>query len=271
MHQPQDFWQVDGDLDQLAQLAQLEQSTEQGQLTQQGQPREVSEANDVIEATDPTNTHPADPIANTQPAYGPTHGPIHRQPHGQTARPSSKADQQPDQTARPPSTAQIVEALLFVGGTPLTAQRACEIVRGLTVEQFRHIIDDLNRLFRRQNRPYTIQSTDQGWVMVLRRRYARLRERLNGSPRAIRLTGAAMDVLAIVAYRQPISKRDVDTMRGQESGAVLRNLVRLGLIGVSSRGDSNRETSYHTTKRFLEVFGLKKLADLPQIGDFSRL
>jgi segregation and condensation protein B len=161
--------------------------------------------------------------------------------------------------------------LLFVGVTPLTAERACEVIRGLDPEQFRRIIDQLNRVFRRQNRPYTIQATEKGWVLVLRNPYRRLRERLVGSPRAVRLSGPAMDVLAIVAYRQPINKRDIDTLRGQESGAVLRSLVRLGVVSVGQRGDGSSELCYRTTQRFLEVFGLRKLSDLPQSDDFSRL
>ena len=173
--------------------------------------------------------------------------------------------------AAPPPLPRIVEALLFVGGPPLTAARACEAVRGLTPAGFAPILDGLNRDYRRQGRPYRIQPRDQGFELALRPRFRGVLDRLYGSMREARLSPTALDVLALVAYRQPASKNEIDSLRGGESGTALRQLVRLGLVAVQ-RGDAAQpEASYRTTPRFLSVFHLRSLDDLPRTQDLHRL
>ena len=94
-----------------------------------------------------------------------------------------------DITIQNDASLRIVEAMLFVGGAPLTAVRACEVVRGLTPEEFQQTIDTLNRHYRTQGRPYTIQLQEQGYILLLRPRYAGVRERLSGGPREARQQG----------------------------------------------------------------------------------
>lgn len=178
----------------------------------------------------------------------------------------------PPPAATPPSHVRILEALLFVGGAPLTAARACEIVRDLTPAQFTQTLDQLNRDYRRQGRPYLIQAQGSGYVLVLRPRYQAVREKLYGGPREARLSAVAIDVLAVVAYRQPAGKQEIDNLRGADSGTLLRQLVRRGLIAVVHRAEAElREVLYGTTARFLELFRLKDLDDLPQTQDLQRL
>ncbi len=172
----------------------------------------------------------------------------------------------------PPAPLRIVEALLFTGGAPLTAAQACEIVRGLTAEQFLQALDALNQDYRRQGRPYLIQPQGQGYVLALRPRFRKVIERMHGATREARLSAAALDALALVAYRQPATKQEVDSLRGGESGALLRQLVRRGLIAVVQRADAEqREIAYGTTPRFLELFGLSSLEDLPRTQDLQQL
>lgn len=172
----------------------------------------------------------------------------------------------------PPPPVRIVEALLFVGGPPLTPARAGEIVRNLTADQFRTIVDELNRDYRRQNRPYFIHTSDAGYVLTLKPQFRGVKERLAGSPREARLTPGALDVLALVAYRQPLTKADIDSLRGNDSRGPLQQLVRLGLIAVETQPELGpKETAYVTTPRFLELFGLRSLDDLPQTGDLQRM
>ncbi len=174
-------------------------------------------------------------------------------------------------TVSPPPLARIVEALLFVGGPPLTADRACEAARGLTPAIFAQILGQLNRDYRRQGRPYRIQPHDQGWELALQPRYRVVTERLYGAAREARLSPAALDVLALVAYRQPVGKTEIDSLRGAESGAALRQLVRLGLAAVQRGEADQREAAYRTTPRFLSVFGLHSLDDLPRTQDLHKL
>jgi segregation and condensation protein B len=172
----------------------------------------------------------------------------------------------------PPPVVRIVEALLFVGGAPLTAMRAGQAIRGLTPAQLTQAIDTLNQDYRRQGRPYAVQAQEQGYVLALRPSYRSVMEKLYGTAREARLSPQAIDVLALVAYRQPASKQEIDSLRGADSGALLRQLVRRGLIAVVHRAEAaQREVAYGTTARFLELFGLSQLDDLPQTQDLQRL
>jgi segregation and condensation protein B len=173
--------------------------------------------------------------------------------------------------ATPPPVERIVEALLFIGGPPLTAVRAGEAVRGLTPEQLRQIIEGLNRSYREQARPYRIQAREQGYEFVLLPRYRDVLDRLYGSVREARLSPAALDVLALVAYRQPVTRQEVESLRGSDSGGPLRHLVRLGLVAVQRGEAGQREVVYSTTLRFLDLFGLASLEDLPRTLDLQKL
>ncbi len=179
---------------------------------------------------------------------------------------------EPSSAVSPPPLKRIVEALLFVGGGPLTAAGAGSAVRGLSAEQFSEAVNTLNQDYRRQGRPYLIRLHDQGYALELRPRYQPVWDKLYGTMREARLSPAAIDVLALVAYRQPATKQEIEAIRGSDSGHLLRSLVRRRLIGVSHRGDSTqREVSYGTTERFLELFGLQSLDDLPQTQDLQKL
>ena len=170
-----------------------------------------------------------------------------------------------------PPLPRLVEAMLFIGGATLTATAACEAVRGLTPAVFAQVLEGLNSDYRRQGRPYRIQPRDHGYELVLRPQFRGVLERLYGATREARLSPAALDVLALVAYRQPVGKNEIDSLRGGESATALRQLVRLGLTAVQ-RGDADqREVRYHTTPRFLSAFHLRSLDDLPRTGDMHTL
>lgn len=171
----------------------------------------------------------------------------------------------------PPPLPRIVEALLFVGGPPLTAVRAGEAVRGLTPEQLQECIDTLNRDYRQQGRPYRIQPREQGYELVLHGPYRGVAERLYGTQREARLSPAALDVLALIAYRQPIARQEVESLRGAESGSALRLLVRLGLVVLQREAEGEREVKYRTTRRFLDLFQLRSLEDLPRTQELQQM
>lgn len=179
------------------------------------------------------------------------------------------AKKQPVDTSNsPPAPEQIVEAMLFLGGHPLTSDVACRAFRGLKPERFQQAVDDLNRRYRRQGRPYSVQPRDDGFVLAIAPTFRHLREKLYGGPREARLNQAAIDVLSVVAYRQPVGKTEIDGIRGMDSGGTLRQLVRFGLIAVQHRADAeNREVRYGTTRRFLENLGLGSLEELPRLGE----
>ena len=173
--------------------------------------------------------------------------------------------------AGPPPLKRILEALLFVGGLPLTAARAADIIRGISNEDFEAAIEELNSEYREHQRPYEIASNRDGFVFTLRPGYEPMLTRLHGSTREARLSAAALDVLALVAYRQPINRADIDALRGARSSAVLRQLIRRGLVVMDPGEGETRQGTYRTTPRFLEVFGLASLDDLPRVQDLRVL
>lgn len=178
----------------------------------------------------------------------------------------------PEQSATPPPPLRIIEALLFVGGAPLTAKRARELLRGLDEDAFDDAIRRLNADYRRQSRPYSIQPQGPGWMLTLKPKFRPVVEKLYGGVREARLSTAAIDVLALVAYRQPVTKADVDSWRGADSGALLRQLVRRGLVQVVRRfAGEPKEIAYATNGRFLEMFGLASLEDLPKTHDLQQM
>ncbi len=181
----------------------------------------------------------------------------------------SEALPPPDEQSPPPPE-RIVEALLFVGGAPLSAARACEVVQGLTPEGFSQIVVELNRAYREQGRPYRIQPRDHGYELALRPEFSLVRERLLGAAREARLSGPALDTLALVAYRQPVTRQEVDSLRGADSLSLLRQLVRLGLVAVQRGEASQKDVCYGTTGRFLRLFGLRNLDDLPRPQDVRK-
>jgi segregation and condensation protein B len=181
-------------------------------------------------------------------------------------------DQLKTASSAPPPLMRIVEALLFVGGEPLTAERACNAIRGLTPDEFAKAIAQLNHAYRQDNRPCIIEAKGNGFALILKPRFEAIKEKLFGEARQARLTAVALDVLALVAYRQPATKEEIDSLRGVDSGSVLRQLVKRSLIAVVQRGDAiQREVAYGTTPRFLELFNLKSLEELPRTQDLQQL
>ncbi len=161
---------------------------------------------------------------------------------------------------------------MFVGAVPLTFEHAAQVLRGLSSTEFEDAVDRLNSAYRQQGRPYGIQKLERGYVLALRPIYRHIPEKLHGGTREARLSQAAIEVLAIIAYRQPVTRSEVDSLRGHESGALLRQLVRRGLVNVVSRAQpGNREVHYGTTPRFLQLFGLRSLDELPETEDLQRL
>ncbi len=111
---------------------------------------------------------------------------------------------------------------------------------------------------------------EQGYELGLRPAFRAVRERMFGTTRETRLSQPAQDTLALVAYRQPVTRQEVDSLRGADSLSLLRQLVRLGLISVQRGADPN-EMCYGTTTRFLKLYALQGLDDLPRTQDLQRL
>ena len=167
----------------------------------------------------------------------------------------------------------ILEAMLFVGNEgnePLTASQAVELMRGVDVQEIDRLVDELNASYQHEDCPYHIVPVGAGYRLQLRDEFDRLRDRFYGRIRRIRLSQAAIDVMAIVAYHQPTTRAEVERMRGKPSGSLLTQLVRREILQVERVDRSAGGKTYRTTGRFLSLFGLESLADLPRSDEFEK-
>jgi segregation and condensation protein B len=173
----------------------------------------------------------------------------------------------------PLSPTTILEAMLFVGNQqnePLTAGRAAELMRGVTPGEIPGLVDGLNRRYAANRCPYRIIRERTGYRLSLHKAFEPVRTRFYGRVREARLSQAALDVLAIVAYRQPVTAEDVHRLRDTSSSHILTQLVRRQLLRIERSPEKPRRVTYHTTDRFLELFGIESLGDLPQVEDLER-
>lgn len=185
-------------------------------------------------------------------------------PRDRSAASADDAEVTDDQC--PITPAAVLEAMLFVGdpdGNPIAPSRAAELMRGVSPGEIAALVDELNARYRADRRPYHIVSQGSGYRLTLRPEFASLRNRFFGKVRESRLSQAAVDVLAIVAYQQPITADEINKLRGKPSGHVLNQLVHRQLLRIERSGP-RRVARYHTTDRFLELFGLESLDDLPR-------
>ncbi len=179
------------------------------------------------------------------------------------AGPSVDGDDGPYQV----SPTSILEAMLFVGdpsGGTLTAARAAELMRGVAAEEVPQLVEQLNRRYAANGCPYRIEREGLGYRMTLAPDFHGLRTTFYGRVREARLSQAALDILAIVAYRQPITSDDVTRARGTPSGPLLTQLVRRRLLRIERPEGKRQPVSYRTTERFLNLLGLRGLEDLPR-------
>jgi segregation and condensation protein B len=182
------------------------------------------------------------------------------------------ADEQPSlisaaEDTCPLSPRSILEAMLFVGNRdnkPLSAVKAAELMRDVTPEEIPPLVDELNRSYLTNNCPYQIISEGDGYRLTLGKSYFALQNRFYGRIREARLSQAAIDVLAIIAYRQPLIGEQVSRLRGKPSSHILAHLVRRGLLRIERPDPKRRTPHYYTTDRFLKLFNLQSIEDLPR-------
>ncbi|MBQ2791120.1 MAG: SMC-Scp complex subunit ScpB [Thermoguttaceae bacterium] len=171
----------------------------------------------------------------------------------------------------PIGPASILEAMLFVGdreNRPLTLARATELMRNVSETEAIEALADLNERYWRDGAPYRIVRDGDGFRMALRSEFDALAARLvGGKTKEFKLTQTMIDVLALIAYRQPISLDEILETRNNATGA-LSQLVKRELVAQEKRVvDKKKVAFYSTTPRFLRLFNLESLDDLPIVGD----
>jgi segregation and condensation protein B len=166
---------------------------------------------------------------------------------------------------------RIVEALVLGAPEPVSAQKLAEIVPGLETEDARALVAELGREYEEQGRAFEIWEVAGGYQIRTRAEYAAYL-RLLHRERPLRLSRAALETLAVVAYRQPVTRAEIEAVRGVEADAVLKSLLERQLVRIAGHREvPGRPMLYATTRRFLEVFGLGRLDDLPTLRELEEL
>lgn len=159
---------------------------------------------------------------------------------------------------------QIVEATLFASQAPLTTSEIARADDELTAASVSEAIQSLREAYEAEERAFQIYELGDGYQILTRPEFASYLERFDSVPRSPYLSGAALETLAIVAYRQPIGRIEIEEVRGVGASSVLRTLTDWELVEVVGRGEGlGRPLLYGTTRRFLEHFGLRDLDELP--------
>jgi len=166
-------------------------------------------------------------------------------------------------------TKKIIEALLFVSEKPLTTEDFRRALDGLEEEKIKETIDELRRDYINQERSFGIAELAGGYQIVTNPEFAPWISKLFKQDES-RLSAPSLETLAIISYKQPIARSDIERVRGVNVEGVLKTLLDKNLIKIRGRKDApGRPITYGTTETFLERFGLKGLEQLPKLRDFT--
>ncbi|MBN1509795.1 MAG: SMC-Scp complex subunit ScpB [Sedimentisphaerales bacterium] len=168
-----------------------------------------------------------------------------------------------------PTVESVIEAILFATDEPLTDSRLAAIVE-TTAKQVRQSIESLNTRYEANNSAFRIEQIAGGYQMLTLNTYNYWLKKMVHARSDTKLSPAALETLAIIAYKQPIIRADIEAVRGVAAGEVIRSLMYKGLVKIVGRAEIlGRPMLYGTTKKFLEVFGLNSLKDLPKAEELK--
>ncbi len=182
-----------------------------------------------------------------------------------------------DDAACPISPESIVESILFVGApsdVKLTSRKIASVLRDVSPKEVAQIVKKLNSRYTQQDAAWRIASDDGNYRMVLDASLEPFRDEFFGRNREVKLNQSAVDVLAVVAYHQPATLQEIDKIRGKKSSSVLNQLVKRQLLVREQSEETPTRKEYRTTDRFLDLFGLTEIEDLPQsheVADIEEL
>jgi len=165
----------------------------------------------------------------------------------------------------------VIESLIFVSESPLSPERIKEVLGEVSKKDVQRLLSELKAEYEAGQRGFTLEEVAEGFQFRTRPAHAEWIKRLKKSkPPA--MSQPALETLAIIAYRQPVVRTDVEKIRGVDSGGVLRTLLERKLIKILGKKDiPGRPLVYGTSKQFLEMFGLKDLSSLPTLKDVEVL
>jgi segregation and condensation protein B len=167
---------------------------------------------------------------------------------------------------------RILEALLFACPEPLTAERVVAIVPGIDSEQVLEAARELREEYGHDSRSFQLVEVGGGWQLTTKPEYSVWVDKLFESGSRAHLSRAALETLAVVAYKQPVLRSGIESVRGVNVDSVLKTLMERNLVRIVGRGEGpGRPLLFGTTKDFLMQFGINKLSDLPKMEEIEEL
>lgn len=165
---------------------------------------------------------------------------------------------------------QLIEAALFAAARPVTVEELAALDPDASVADARSALDQLRETYDFNQHAVEIVGLAGGYQILTRPQFAAALERAQLHVRTPKLTPAALETMAVIAYRQPVGRAEIEDIRGVSAGGVLRTLQERGLIEVVGRSEGmGRPLLYGTTMHFLEMLGLSDLTDLPQADELT--
>jgi segregation and condensation protein B len=166
--------------------------------------------------------------------------------------------------------AQLLEAALFASGAPVPLEALAALDSDVTPDEVSAAIEELRHHYDEGGHGIELVEIAGGWQLLTRPEYATAIESAQLASRPQRLSAAAHETLALIAYRQPITRADIEEVRGVSAGSILRSLLERGLVDVVGKADAlGRPLLYGTTPAFLEHFSLRHLGELPRADELA--
>jgi len=173
--------------------------------------------------------------------------------------------------AEEPTLTATVEAILMTVDKPITAKRIAEVIGAEGAGAINDAVGQLNRFYDDHGSSFRIEAVAGGYQVLTRPRFQDVLAQLHRARSEGKLSPAALETLAIVAYKQPVLRTTIESIRGAASGELLRSLMDRNLVKIVGRAEEiGRPMLYGTTKHFLEVFGLASLKDLPKAEELQK-
>jgi segregation and condensation protein B len=170
-----------------------------------------------------------------------------------------------------PEKLRIIEALVLASPEPISSSRLAAIVPDCSAADAKDLVNELNTEYQNQDRAFEIWEVAGGYQIRTRAEFSGYLQQLH-KQRPLRLSRAALDTLSIVSYKQPVTRAEIEEIRGVDTGAVLKGLLDRHLVRIAGQREvPGRPMLYATTRRFLEVFGLESLKHLPSLREVNDL
>ena len=177
-----------------------------------------------------------------------------------------------DRSVAPEKASAIIEAILLTADAPVTPGRLVALLDEYNGRDIRELVDSLNAGYADGGHGFSIVEVAGGFQLATRRECGPWLRKFHNDPNQIRLSQAALEALAIVTFKQPVTRIEVDTIRGVNSGGVMQTLMELSMIRIVGRSEGiGKPMLFGTTREFLVHFGLKTLADLPKPRELEEL